>query len=67
MVGRVSRQALRQLGSVIPMLEKEGVKAVVLACTELEQMGDVNVHVLPIYDSSRIHAQRAAGCIPAEV
>lgn len=60
MVGRVTRGAQRTLKSMITTLEQEGASAVVLACTELEQVVDVDANVLPIYDSTRIHAQRAA-------
>ena len=35
------------------------VQAAVLACTELEAIVDVRANVLPIYDSTSIHAQAA--------
>jgi aspartate racemase len=63
MVGRVTRGAQRALKSMITTLEQEGASAVVLACTELEQVVDVDANVLPIYDSTRIHAERAADWI----
>ena len=40
--------------------EQEGADAIVLACTELELVVDVDANVLPIYDSTRIHAEKAA-------
>ena len=60
MVGRATREAERALKSMITTIAQEGAKAVVLACTELEQVVDVDANVLPIYDSAQIHAQAAA-------
>ena len=60
MVGKVSRQAERELKTMITVQEKEGAEAIVLACTELELVVDVDANVLPIYDSTRIHAEKAA-------
>jgi aspartate racemase len=60
MVGRPTREAERALKSMITNLEKEGAEAVVLASTELEQVVDVDANVLPIYDSTAIHARNAA-------
>ena len=60
MVGKVSRQAERELKTMITVQEQEGAEAIVLACTELELVVDVDANVLPIYDSTRIHAERAA-------
>ena len=37
--------------------------AVVLGCTELEMVIDVDANVLPIYDGTRIHAEAAADWI----
>jgi aspartate racemase len=66
MVGRVTREAERTLKSMITNLEKEGAQAVVLASTELEQVVDVDANVLPIYDSTLIHARKAAEWILGE-
>jgi len=66
MVGRVTREAERTLKSMITNLEKEGAQAVVLASTELEQVVDVDANVLPIYDSTLIHARKAAEWILAD-
>ena len=60
MVGKVSRQAERELKTMITVQEQEGAEAIVLACTELELVVDVDANVLPIYDSTRIHAEKAA-------
>ncbi len=59
-VGKVSRDAERALKTMITVKEQEGADAIVLACTELEMVVDVDANVLPIYDSTRIHAEKAA-------
>jgi aspartate racemase len=59
-VGKVSRDAERRLKTMITVKEQEGAEAIVLACTELELVVDVDANVLPIYDSTRIHAAKAA-------
>jgi aspartate racemase len=59
-VGKPSREAERYMKSELTDIAKEGVQAVVLACTELEMIVDVRANVLPIYDCTRIHAQAGA-------
>ena len=59
-VGKVTRDAERELKTIITFKEKDGAQAIVLACTELELVVDVDANVLPIYDSTRIHAEKAA-------
>ena len=59
-VGKVSRDAERALKTMITVKEQDGAEAIVLACTELDMVVDVDANVLPIYDSTRIHAEKAA-------
>ena len=59
-LGKVSRDAERSLKTMITVKEQDGADAIVLACTELELVVDVDANVLPIYDSTRIHAEKAA-------
>jgi aspartate racemase len=66
MVGKATREAERALKTMISVKEQEGAKAIVLACTELDQVVDVDANVLPIYDSTHIHAQRASEWIMGE-
>jgi aspartate racemase len=66
MVGKATRDAERALKTMITVKEQEGAKAIVLACTELDQVVDVDANVLPIYDSTRIHAEKAAEWILGE-
>ncbi|MFM5953837.1 MAG: aspartate/glutamate racemase family protein, partial [Novosphingobium sp.] len=61
--GKASRQAERSLKTIITNLQQDGAEAVVLGCTELEMVVDVDANVLPIYDCTRIHAEAAADWI----
>ena len=63
MLGRVTRSAERALKTVITNKDKEGAKAIVLACTELELVVDTDANVLPVFDSTDIHCQAAADWI----
>ena len=64
--GKVTRQAERELKTIITNLEQDGAEAVVLGATELEMVVDVDANVLPIYDCTRIHAEAAARWILGE-
>jgi aspartate racemase len=66
MVGKATRDAERALKTIITVKEQDGAKAIVLACTELDQIVDVDANVLPIYDSTQIHADKAAEWILGE-
>jgi aspartate racemase len=66
MIGKATRDAERALKTIITVKEKDGAEAIVLACTELEMVVDVDANVLPIYDSTRIHAEKAAEWILGE-
>ena len=65
-LGKASRQAQRELKTIITNLEQDGAEAVVLGCTELEMVVDVDANVLPIYDCTRIHAEAAVDWILGE-
>lgn len=58
-LGKASRQSERELKSIITNLEQDGAEAIVLGCTELEMVVDVDANVLPIFDCTRIHADAA--------
>jgi aspartate racemase len=62
-LGRATRKAERELKSMITSLEQEGAQAIVLGCTELEMLVDVDANVLPVYDCTHIHAQAAVDWI----
>ncbi len=63
LLGKASRQAERELKTIITNMEQDGAEAVVLGCTELEMVVDVDANVLPIYDCTRIHAETAVDWI----
>jgi len=58
--GKITRDAERFMKSELTDIAKEEVQAAVLACTELDLIVDVNANVLPIYDSTTIHAEAGA-------
>jgi aspartate racemase len=64
--GRVVRDSQRKLKTVITELEKQKVEAVVLGCTELVLAVDVRANVLPVYDTTAIHARAAVEWMLAE-
>ncbi len=66
LLGKPSRQSERELKTIIANLEQDGAEAVVLGCTELEMIVDVDANVLPIYDCTRIHAEAAVEWILGE-
>jgi len=63
MVGRATRDAQRQMKTIITNRAQEGADSIVLACTELNLVVDVDANVLPVFDSTRIHCDAAADWI----
>lgn len=63
MAGKITRDAQRSLRTIITRKAQEGAKAIVLACTELDLVVDVDANILPIFDSTRIHCDAAADWI----
>lgn len=66
MLGKATRDAERALKTILTRKEQDGAEAVVLACTELEMVVDVDANVLPIFDSARIHCEAAVDWIMGE-
>lgn len=60
MLGRARKDSERALKTMLTSYEQSGIEALVLACTELNLIVDVDANVLPIYDTMRIHADAAA-------
>jgi aspartate racemase len=54
--GRVVRDSQRKLKTLITELGKAKVQAIVLGCTELVLAVDTRANVLPVYDTTAIHA-----------
>jgi aspartate racemase len=65
-VGRVVRDSQRKLKTLITELAKQKVQAVVLACTELVLAVDVRANVIPVYDTTGMHARAAVDWMLAE-
>ncbi len=63
MVGKVTREAERTMKTIITNKAQEGAEAIVLACTELDLVVDVDANVLPVFESTRIHCEAAADWI----
>ena len=55
--GKVVRNSQRKLKTLITELAKRRVDAAVLGCTELVLAVDVRANVLPVYDTTEIHAR----------
>jgi aspartate racemase len=47
------------LRTILTKKAQQGAEAIVLACTELELVVDVDANVLPIFESSRLHCKAA--------
>jgi aspartate racemase len=57
--GRVVRESQRKLKTLITELGKQKVQAIVLGCTELVLAVDAKANVLPVYDTTALHARMA--------
>jgi aspartate racemase len=64
--GRVVRDSQRKLKTLITELAKQKVQAVVLGCTELVLAVDVRANVIPVYDTTAIHARACVEWMLAE-
>ncbi|MDV3256805.1 MAG: aspartate/glutamate racemase family protein, partial [Sphingomonas sp.] len=65
--GLVVRESQRKLKTLITELGKQKVQAVVLGCTELVLAVDTRANVLPVYDTTAIHARMAVDWMLGEV
>jgi aspartate racemase len=64
--GRVVRDSQRKLKTLMTELAKQKVQAVVLGCTELVLAVDPRANVLPVYDTTAIHARACVDWMLAE-
>ena len=64
--GRVVRDSQRKLKTLITELAKQKVQAIVLGCTELVLAVDTRANVLPVYDTTAIHARAAVDWMLAD-
>ncbi len=64
--GRVVRDSQRKLKTLITEMAKQKVQAIVLGCTELVLAVDTRANVLPVYDTTAIHARAAVDWMLSE-
>ncbi len=64
--GTVSRVSQRTLKTCLTVLGQARNQAAILGCTELVMLVDPGANVLPVYDTTAIHAQAAVEWILAE-
>src|SRR6185312_4955995 len=64
--GRVVRDSQRKLKTLITELSKQKAQAVVLGCTELVFAVDVRANVIPVYDTTAMHARACVDWMLAE-
>ena len=62
----VRRDSERTLKTFITDIAKQDIEAIVLGSTELDLIVDTKANILPIYDSTEIHADAAVDWILAE-
>jgi len=65
-LGKISRISQRTLKTAITNLAQARNQAVILACTELVMLVDPFANVLPVYDTTALHARAAADWILEE-
>lgn len=66
MLGKATREAERTMKTWITLKEQGGAEAIVLACTELSMIVDVDANVLPVFDSAQAHCRAAVKWIVGE-
>lgn len=63
MHGTVNKASVREIKTLLTEYDQADVDAVVLGCTELAMIVDTESNVLPIYDSTKLHAMEGVGWI----
>jgi aspartate racemase len=64
--GQVSRTSQRTLKTVLTIMSQARQQGVILGCTELVMLVDPVANVLPVYDTTALHAKAAVEWILAE-
>ncbi len=59
-LGIISEKSEREFSRIIEKLRERGAEAVILGCTEIGLLVKQKNSVLPLYDTTRIHAETAA-------
>jgi aspartate racemase len=65
-VGILREESRRTYASIIEKLRAEGAEAVILGCTEIGLLISQEDSVLPVYDTTVIHAKKAVELALAE-
>jgi aspartate racemase len=65
MHNEVNRDSERTMKTFLTDIAKEDIEAIILGSTELEMLVNTKANVLPIYDSTKIHADAAVKWILA--
>ncbi len=67
MQGVVNPASIREMKTLLTKFDQADVDAIALASTELSLLIDTEANVLPIYDSTRLHAMEGVGWILADL
>ncbi len=67
MQGVVNPASIREMKTLLTKFDQADVDAIALASTELSLLIDTEANVLPIYDSTRLHAMEGVGWILGDV
>ncbi len=59
-LGIISEESEKEYSRIIKKMKERGAEAVILGCTEIGLLVKQKTSVLPIYDTTRIHAETAA-------
>ena len=60
--GRIKEDSRRQYLEIIGKMQKEGVEGIILGCTEIPLLIQEKDCVLPLFDTTAIHAEAALQC-----
>ena len=66
MLGKATRDSERAMKPILTDMNQDGADAVVLGCTELSLIVNTKANVLPIYDSTDLHAKAGVAWLLAE-
>ncbi len=66
MLGKATRDSERAMKTILTDMDQDGADAVVLGCTELSLIVNTRANVLPIYDSTDLHAKAGVAWLLAD-
>lgn len=58
-LGNIKDESRKQYQAIIQKLKEEGAEGVILGCTEIPLLISQNDSILPIFDTTKIHAEKA--------